>query len=59
MTNERYRRIRDFNDYFLTFLSNIGFQKVSGGSDPTSNDIKYKFSHEDVADFGGLIASGS
>lgn len=43
MTNERYRRIRDFNEYFLNFLENIGFSKISGGTDPNSNDVKYRF----------------
>ena len=46
MTNERYRRIRDFNEYFLNFLENIGFSKISGGDDPNSNDVKFRFQHE-------------
>ena len=41
MTNERYRRIRDSNEYFLSFLENIGFTKVAGDQDPNGNDVKY------------------
>lgn len=46
MMNERYRRIRDFNEYFLSFLENIGFVKISGGVDLSSNDVKYRFTNE-------------
>ena len=43
MANERYRRIRDSNEYFLSFLDNIGFSKISGGMCSKGFDLKYRF----------------
>lgn len=47
MSNDKFKKIKDSNEYFCQFLENIGFQKQAGSSCPYGSDIKYKFVQED------------
>ena len=40
--NEKFKRIKDNNEYFIEFLGDIGFSKTDGQC-PNGSDAKYKF----------------
>lgn len=42
MTNDKFRRIKQSNEYFVDFLLNIGFTKTDGKC-PQNNDGKFRF----------------
>ena len=42
LTNEKFKKIKDENEYFITFLTDIGFTKISGFC-PKDNDAKFKY----------------
>ena len=42
MSNEKFKKIKDSNSYFLEFLESIGFTKT-GGMCPNGSDLKFKF----------------
>jgi predicted RNA binding protein YcfA (HicA-like mRNA interferase family) len=39
MSNEKFKKIKDSNEYFCEFLEKLGFQKQAG----SGSDVKYKF----------------
>ena len=43
LSNEKFRRIKQSNEYFLTFLKDIGFTQTEGGKCPMGSDLKFKF----------------
>ena len=43
LSNEKFRRIKSANSYFIEFLTDIGFTKTDGGECPQGNDLKFKF----------------
>ena len=45
LTNDRFKQIKEQNDYFIQFLLNIGFTKTEG-QDPGYNDAKFKYLSE-------------
>ena len=42
MSNEKFKKIKESNSYFLEFLEAIGFTKT-GGMCPNGSDLKFKF----------------
>lgn len=42
LSNEKFKKIKDENDYFIQFLLDIGFSKISGFC-PMGSDAKFKF----------------
>ena len=42
LTNEKFKKIKDENEYFIAFLTDIGFTKISGFC-PMGNDAKFKY----------------
>ena len=41
MSNEKFKKIKASNSYFLEFLESIGFTKT-GGMCPNGSDLKFK-----------------
>ena len=50
MSNEKFRKIKDSNSYFIQFLEEIGFTKASGGICPNGSDLKFKFIYSQEKD---------
>jgi hypothetical protein len=46
LTNDKFKRIKEGNEYFLQFLEDIGFTKQMGHC-PMGNDAKYKYVREE------------
>ena len=42
MKNDRFKKIKEANDSFIKFLTDIGFTKTEG-KDENGNDAKYKY----------------
>jgi hypothetical protein len=42
LTNEKFKRIKDNNEYFIQYLTDVGFTKQDGYC-PMGNDAKYKY----------------
>ena len=43
LQNEKFRRIKQANPYFLDFVKDIGFTQTEGGKCPQGSDLKFKF----------------
>jgi len=56
MSNEKFKKIKDSNSYFVSFLESIGFTKT-GGMCPNGSDLKFKFVYgqgEDKVEKGNI-----
>lgn len=50
MSNEKFKRIKQNNTYFIDFIQDIGFVQVEGGKCPMGSDLKFKFIPEQSTD---------
>lgn len=58
LQNEKFRRIKQANPYFIDYIQDIGFTKTDGGKCPQGSDLKFKFVVSEASNEVSEVPSG-